>query len=1005
MPVDLSCEGPFYNTALRPRYSAGLRLFGVILFFAALCLPSQSAAATLPSGFTEATVASGLSLPTSVSLHPDGRIFITEQGGALRVVKNGALLATPFLTVSTTSTGERGLLGVAFDPDYATNKYVYIYYTALTPTTHNRVSRFTADPSNEDVALAGSELAILDLETLSATNHNGGAIHFGPDGKLYIAVGENAVSTNAQSITTRLGKMLRINSDGTNPIDNPSSFPNISGTTSGIYQAIWTVGMRNPYTFSFQPGTGRMFINDVGNATWEEIDDGMSGLNYGWPTCEGYYLNGSSTTLCTQAGMTLPIYSYTSAGATSDCAITGGDFYSPTTSTFPAPYAGKYFFAEYCGGWIKYIDPASPPGIGGAATFATGISAPIDIDVANDGSLYYLARGGSAVLRVQYTAGSTPTSTPTNTPSGTATATPTNTPTVTATNTPTFTPTPVNCNTTLYGSDTASNYFTVNINTGAASLVGTLPFGTITEIEFDPATGRAFAQEGGVGGQGRGSEFNVTTGAAIGSFISNGTTFTGLEWVGSTLYGTSIDANSGPSTLRTLDPWTGATSSIGLTGVGAITGLAYDQNTTTMYGVTGAGGSDLYTINLATGAATVIGLTNITPGSLEFGADGNLYAGGGQGNAGNLYRINTSTGASTLVGNTGFGNISGLMNVCVQTPTPTATSTATATNTPTATPTGEPAAISGTVFYVNASAPPKFVSNVLISGSGSPNVSTTTAAPGAGAGTYILTGFGAGAYTVTPSKVGGVNGISSFDAARIAQHVAGIPPPLNANQLVAADASGNGVVSSFDAAQIAQWVVSGTGGHTGQWKFQPVNRMYPSVTGNITGENYNAYLIGEVSGNWTNTGVRAAIGGGPEREATINAPQLRSQLGKQIVIPIATEAIADKGIISYEFDLRYDPNVIQPEADPVDLAGTASRGLSAVVNANDPGLLRIAVYGAMPISANGVLLNLKFDAIGKAGSVSPLTWERIMFNEGEPKLMTVDGQVELSSSVDAAAKD
>jgi glucose/arabinose dehydrogenase len=353
--------------------------------------------ANLPAGFAETQI-NGLSNPTAFAIHPDGRIFVCEQAGALRVIKNGALLATPFTTISVNFPGgsERGLLGIAFDPNYATNRFVYVYYTAPTPTIHNRVSRFTADIANEDVAVVGSEVAILDLENLSATNHNGGAIHFGPDGKLYVAVGENANSANAQSLANRLGKMLRINADGTIPADNPTTFPNIAGSPTGNNRAIWAVGLRNPFTFNFQPGTGRLHINDVGQSTWEEINNGIAGSNYGWPTCEG---------TCGTAGMTNPIYQF--ANDASTCAIAGGDFYNPTTATFPAQYIGKYFFADLCGGWIKTIDPLSPPATGTAPDFLTGSSQPVDIHVANDGSLYYLARGSSSIFRVQYFGGST----------------------------------------------------------------------------------------------------------------------------------------------------------------------------------------------------------------------------------------------------------------------------------------------------------------------------------------------------------------------------------------------------------------------------------------------------------------------------------------------------------------------------------------------------------------------------------------------------------------------
>jgi glucose/arabinose dehydrogenase len=237
------------------------------------------AAATLPAGFSETLVANGLSSPTSMDFAPDGRLFVCLQGGQLRVIKNGSLLPAPFVSLTVNSSGERGLLGVAFDPNFATNNFVYVYYTAPTPSIHNRVSRFTA---NGDVAVAGSELVLLDLENLSATNHNGGAIHFGPDGKLYVAVGENAVPSNSQTLTNRLGKVLRINSDGSIPSDNP-----FFNTATGVNRSIWALGLRNPFTFAFQPGTGRLFINDVGQNAWEEINDGIAGSNYGWSTCEG----------------------------------------------------------------------------------------------------------------------------------------------------------------------------------------------------------------------------------------------------------------------------------------------------------------------------------------------------------------------------------------------------------------------------------------------------------------------------------------------------------------------------------------------------------------------------------------------------------------------------------------------------------------------------------------------------------------------------------------------
>src|SRR5215216_5559554 len=245
-------------------------------FVLVLVAVSVACAATLPAGFTE-TAINGLSNPTAMEIAPDGRIFVCQQGGSLRVIENGVLLATPFVTLSVDANGERGLLGIAFDPNFASNNFLYVYYTVSTTPRHNRLSRFTA---NGDVAVPGSETVILELDNLTtATNHNGGAIHFGPDGKLYVAVGENANGANAQTLSNRLGKMLRINSDGSIPTDNP-----FFNTATGANRSIWALGLRNPFTFAFQPGTTTMYINDVGNTTWEEVNVGQAGKNYGWPT-------------------------------------------------------------------------------------------------------------------------------------------------------------------------------------------------------------------------------------------------------------------------------------------------------------------------------------------------------------------------------------------------------------------------------------------------------------------------------------------------------------------------------------------------------------------------------------------------------------------------------------------------------------------------------------------------------------------------------------------------
>jgi glucose/arabinose dehydrogenase len=339
-------------------------------------LEDRTVPATLPAGFREATIASGLLKPTAMEIAPDGRIFVTQQDGAVRVIKNGQLLATPFTTFTDiNSEGERGVLGVTFDPNFASNHFVYVYHTTTQGSIHNRVSRFVA---NGDVAQAGSETTILDLDTLNAANHNGGAIHFGKDGKLYVAVGDNASgSFPSQRLDSRFGKMLRINADGSIPTDNP-----FYTTTSGVNRSIWAYGLRNPFTFAVQPRTGRIFINDVGTSTYEEINDGRAGGNYGYITTEGP---------TTDPRFISPIFYYAHGyTATTGHAITGGAFYNTNTPAFPRAYYGTYFYTDLVTGWIRSFNPTSRV----SSAFATGLSAPVDLKVGmNDGLLYYLVRG------------------------------------------------------------------------------------------------------------------------------------------------------------------------------------------------------------------------------------------------------------------------------------------------------------------------------------------------------------------------------------------------------------------------------------------------------------------------------------------------------------------------------------------------------------------------------------------------------------------------------------
>ena len=283
------------------------------------------------------------------------------------------------------------MLGIAFDPDFTNNQFIYLYYT-LASATNNRISRFTM---SGNTVVAGSESVVLNLDPLSgATNHNGGTIQFGIDGKMYVGVGENANTAHSQNLDTYHGKILRINADGTAPADNP--FP--SGTAQR--QRVWEYGMRNPYTLSIQPGTGRIFVNDVGQNTWEEVNDCTTGgLNYGWPTAEGMSSNPAFTN---------PIYAYQHGGGVGfGCAITGGTFFNPSSTNYPAQYTGRYFFLDFCNNWIDQLTLS-----GSTATrsnFASSIAgSPVGMATGPDGNLYFLSRANGSVYKITFTGSTAP---------------------------------------------------------------------------------------------------------------------------------------------------------------------------------------------------------------------------------------------------------------------------------------------------------------------------------------------------------------------------------------------------------------------------------------------------------------------------------------------------------------------------------------------------------------------------------------------------------------------
>ena len=343
--------------------------------------------ATVPSGFVDEVVRQRTHQPHGDGVRAGRTPFRCQQDGAAARDQERRAAATPFLTVNVNAVGERGLLGVTFDPNFATNHFVYVYYTTATPPIHNRLSRFTA---NGDVAVAGSEVQLLNLDDLSsATNHNGGAMHFGTDGKLYVAVGENANGANAQSFTNLLGKMLRLNSDGTIPSDNPFFNTGVPGNN----RAIWALGLRNPvHVLRSSPGPGgcssTTSVRSPGRrSTTASRDRTTAGRR--------------PRAMTTNPNFRSPLFVYghgrrrTTRAARSPAA--------PSTTrprySFPTSFVGKYFYADFCNDWIRVFDPAADT----AAAFATGVSDPVDLRVGSDGALYYLARGAGQVGRIRFT--------------------------------------------------------------------------------------------------------------------------------------------------------------------------------------------------------------------------------------------------------------------------------------------------------------------------------------------------------------------------------------------------------------------------------------------------------------------------------------------------------------------------------------------------------------------------------------------------------------------------
>jgi glucose/arabinose dehydrogenase len=356
-----------------PRLFALPLCFLVTLFFGGA---NDAPAATFPPGFSETRIAHDLRSPSGLAVAPDGRVFILQQEGVVRMVKGDTLLPQPFLTVPNMSfLWERGLMGIALDPRFDSTGHVYLFHTAELPVKHNRVIRVTA--VGDTASLASLEV-IAEFPPLPARGgsdvswwHMGGGLEFGADGKLYVALGDHETAAAAPDLESVFGKVLRFNSDGTIPDDNP-----YFATAIGQNRAIWARGLRSPFTMAMKRGTSRLFVADVGGSSWEEVNEILAGKHYGWNLWEG---------ASTSSDHVDPLYTFS---RDEGCSVIGGDFYTPDSLRFPPWFKGHYFVTDFCGGWIRRIDPDS----GKVHDFAQGLSYPTGLRIGRDGNLYYILR-------------------------------------------------------------------------------------------------------------------------------------------------------------------------------------------------------------------------------------------------------------------------------------------------------------------------------------------------------------------------------------------------------------------------------------------------------------------------------------------------------------------------------------------------------------------------------------------------------------------------------------
>ena len=347
--------------------------------------------------FMNELLVSGFVLPTSMAFLPDGHLLILQKCGKILIVDpddSPPEVSTYMdLTPVTGCVNEQGIMDMTLDPDFATNRYLYIYYRHA-PSSRFRIARFTHPGGHTgDV---NSELMIWQTDISEIISHNGGALDFGPDGKLYLTTGDGAVPGDSQDLLSDSGKVIRVNKDGSIPTDNPF----FDGQGGNARDEIWALGLRNPFRGRWDVQTNRFFISDVGGndqeTAWEDIHLGVAGQNFGWPLCEGPCDN-PDFPLCNCNEHDDPIFGYPHDG--SGASVSGGIVYRG--NQFPSEYTGTYFYGDYVRGFIRYLTfDQTGLSVSGNFEFEPNAGAVVSIEEGPDGALYYLDIGSGSLHRI-----------------------------------------------------------------------------------------------------------------------------------------------------------------------------------------------------------------------------------------------------------------------------------------------------------------------------------------------------------------------------------------------------------------------------------------------------------------------------------------------------------------------------------------------------------------------------------------------------------------------------